>query len=39
MTIDGEWQESSADGQQWKRDFGLTYTRTTGTGTGTGTVA
>ena len=37
MTIDGEWQ-SSADGQQWKRDFGLTYTRT-GTGTRTGTVA
>jgi hypothetical protein len=25
-TIDGEWQHSQ-DGQQWKRDFGLTYTR------------
>ena len=25
-TIDGEWQ-SSNDGQQWTRDFGLTYTR------------
>lgn len=24
--IDGEWQ-SSADGQRWTRDFGLTYTR------------
>jgi hypothetical protein len=25
-TIDGEWQ-SSGNGQQWTRDFGLTYTR------------
>lgn len=25
-TIDGEWQ-TSADGNRWKRDFGLTYTR------------
>jgi hypothetical protein len=25
-TIDGQW-ESSADGQQWTRDFGMTYTR------------
>jgi hypothetical protein len=25
-TIDGQWQ-SSADGQQWTRDFRLTYTR------------
>ena len=25
-TIDGEWQGSD-DGQQWRRDFGLTYTR------------
>ena len=25
-TIDAQWQ-SSADGQQWTRDFGLTYTR------------
>ena len=25
-TINGEWQ-SSNDGQQWTRDFGLTYTR------------
>lgn len=24
--IDGEWQVSD-DGQQWRRDFGLTYTR------------
>jgi hypothetical protein len=24
--IDGEWQ-SSDDGRQWRRDFGLTYTR------------
>ena len=24
--IDGEWQTSD-DGQQWERDFGLTYTR------------
>jgi hypothetical protein len=26
MTISGEWQKSS-DGEQWERDFGLTYTR------------
>jgi hypothetical protein len=26
-TIDGEWQ-TSADGREWSRDFGLTYTRT-----------
>ncbi|HMG63353.1 MAG TPA: hypothetical protein VK599_10440 [Streptosporangiaceae bacterium] len=26
MTIDGQWQ-SSDDGRQWTRDFGLTYTR------------
>jgi hypothetical protein len=26
-TIDGQWQ-SSQDGQQWTRDFRLTYTRT-----------
>lgn len=25
-TIDGEWRASN-DGQQWQRDFGLTYTR------------
>jgi hypothetical protein len=25
-TIDGEWQTSD-DGQQWRRDFGLKYTR------------
>ena len=25
-TIDGEWHGSD-DGQQWRRDFGLTYTR------------
>lgn len=25
-TIDGEWQQS-ADGKEWSRDFGLTYTR------------
>jgi hypothetical protein len=25
-TIDGEWH-SSADGREWTRDFGLTYTR------------
>lgn len=24
--ITGEWQ-TSPDGQQWQRDFGLTYTR------------
>lgn len=26
-TIDGEWQ-TSADGREWSRDFGTTYTRT-----------
>jgi hypothetical protein len=25
-TIGGEWQRS-ADGQEWERDFGVTYTR------------
>ena len=29
--IDGEWQ-SSDDGRKWRRDFGLTYTRTAGLG-------
>ena len=29
-TIDGQWQ-SSSDGQQWTRDFGLTYTRVAST--------
>jgi hypothetical protein len=28
-TIDGEWQ-SSPDGREWSRDFGLTYERVSG---------